>query len=267
MHKNNYKINKTSINNLNITIMREIDFVTEGYVFDNESKKLASYKLLKAHFTMSETMIKYECILGGVEKTIESDDLKVYKDEDAYTSDAPKQANARMAYRIRRLLNYNNDNSCWTYSDGESVKVDASSVALVYDATTGKLHTVDGKMYCAKREQVWKYHDLEVVREDGTIETIECIAKKIALTDEQKNVIEELRAVWKKAHEAGLELYTEYCNGRLMALNTQNIGEFHNDYLSQSEDCGEVYDITDMATEVCRGVWDRYEENSIYVNK
>lgn len=245
--------------------MNEIRIIKDGYVFNKETQVLEYFKLLEAHFTLNDPVITYVCMLGGNKTQIHTDNLKVYIDENEYMK-GNHITGFSITYEIRNVLNSTNGYA-WTYSNGESRHVCVNDVPLIYDAETLSVRVADGTKYFSTQKQVWKYHDLVVKHEDGREETIECLASKMALTDEQKSLLDELRDVMKRVQDSGLDVYSEPSDNRLMAINLKNVALYSVDYMNNDEDGDVYYDATDMSVEVCRGVWDRYEEYSILVKK
>lgn len=246
--------------------IRQVNFITNGYVFNKESQMLESFKLIKARFNLKDDNVHYTAVVGGENVEFCDDNLKVYQNEEEYKN-GKHLAGIGKDYQVQRLLNYDDYGMCWAYDNGDAVQVCAEDIELLYIAESDEIVTADGKMYFANKATVWKYHDLVVKREDGSIETIECIYNKMKMTETQMVIIERLRKVWQEARDNGIELYTHACDCKLMAINTQNKCIYGTDYLTRSEDGDTYYDVTDMAVEVCRGIWDKYDDYSVLVEK
>jgi hypothetical protein len=258
----------TIINNQKTTIMsiRKISFVNYGYVFNKESQMLESFKLIEARFNLKDNNVHYTAVVGGENVEFCDDNLKVYQNEEEYKN-GKHLSGVSKDYHIQRLLNYDDYGMCWTYDNGDAVQVSAEDIPLLYIVKGNEIVTDDGKRFFGNKATVWKYNDLVVKREDGSIETIECIYNKMKMTDTQMAIIEKLRKVWQEARDNGIELYTHACDCKLMAINTQNKCIYGTEYFTNSEDGDTYYDVTDMAVEVCRGIWDKYEEYSVLVEK
>lgn len=246
--------------------IRKISFVDYGYVFNKESQMLESFKLIEARFNLKDNNVHYTAVVGGENVEFCDDNLKIYQNEEEYKNDK-HLSGVNKDYYIQRLLNYDDYGMCWTYNNGDAVQVSAEDIPLLYIVESNKIVTDDGKRYFGNKATVWKYNDLVVKREDGSIETIECIYSKMKMTDTQMAIIVKLRNMWQEARDNGIELYTHACECKLMAINTQNKCIYGTDYLTHSEDGNTYYDVTDMAVEVCRGIWDKYDDYSVLVEK
>ena len=60
-----------------------------GYMFNTVSKQLEKYEFISCKFNFLKNEVQYKCRLGGVEKIIEDNNLKVYASESDYKKGSP----------------------------------------------------------------------------------------------------------------------------------------------------------------------------------
>lgn len=211
-----------------------------GYIFNEDTKKLESYEFISATFTLcpSEEIV-YVCKVGGVERNINTMSIDVYENEDMYRRGVMMD-DTRHYVNDDVLPTGNTECYTWLYVNGEAKRVEAEDIAIRF--ADGQMST-EVKCY-ASRDEVYKYHDLVVVEADGTERVSKCIANLMALTEEQEAIVSQLRELLRQAHESGLRLEFGIEESALSVYNASEV-ELYSVYYSEGEDNGWT-DVTDL---------------------
>lgn len=227
-----------------------------GYVFNTVSKQLEKYEFISCKFNFLKNEVQYKCRLGGVEKIIEDNNLKVYASESDYKKDSPlggsdwffKDAMNR-AYGF--APQWNDDKPyAWEYKNGDAVWVDISDITFSTDDTWGVGKDESRQVY-ESHSRVFHYHDLVVKEGDGSITVRKSPASRLSINDEQKALIEELQSVLQKITSADVKLMYNESNIKLYAVPMGGIKDI------KTWDDGEEgnIQIQDMIMEIkCEGI-------------
>lgn len=208
--------------------MRNVLLATaNGYVWDNESQKLATYQLMWAEFNPNakdKVKIKYHAMVGGEEKDLEVDyvnNLKVYANEsDFKRGEIIPFEHLYMSDKILPFVDISDGNGhcTWVFEDGKAKRKNISHITMRFD---GELKTTTP---CYKQEaDVYKHNDIEVKEIDGSIRVVECLAKKMQFTDEQKGMINQMKNLAKQMQDSGLKLFWDYNNESVVAVNVRRV--------------------------------------------
>ena len=227
---------------------------SNGYLFVDG--KLRAYEFKSAIVNFSNGEVTYTCVLGGEEKTFTTEDCpNVYKDEDAFKAgDFITGHHYTWAEAIRGAFFYvrdsvNDSGECTMYAvkDNEVIAVPAPMDGFVYNGRTS--HPASGTLY-ETREDALLHCDLIVVDEKGQETITLSPAKRVALTDEQKEAVEALETALKRLNEVGVTLAMDTDSETLYVYSNKDIK-------SRDWDCcrGEAitqygYGINDLMTEV-----------------
>jgi hypothetical protein len=215
--------------------MKHIVTAKEGFYFNEETKKLESYELVKVEFTLAEdSPTYYHCKMGGVDKVIKTDHLVLFENEVAFEcGNFIRSTEAVHLPSIGRALPWNNGLT-WAFVDGMAKQVDATTIGLTYEDYT--VRVTSGEKYYSCKSEVYKWHDYVVKEADGSERTVVSPATLIGLTDEHKKLVSEWEALSKKMLEAGLEFL--YCteSGRIMVFHRNKDADIEVDYTDLSED-------------------------------
>lgn len=94
----------------------------------------------------------------------------------------------------------------WVMADGEPEKRYIDAKHLVFDANTRKLISgidLPAEFY-SSREECIKWNDITVVEEDGSKHVQKSLLRSLIISDKQRAIIDELKAVFDKAKDAGI---------------------------------------------------------------
>jgi hypothetical protein len=229
--------------------MKHIVTAKEGFYFNEETKKLESYELVKVEFTLAEdSPTYYHCKLGGVDKIIETDHLVLFENEVAFEcGNFIRSTEARYLPAIGRALPWNNGLT-WAFVDGMAKQVDATTIGLTYEDYT--VRVTSGEKYYSCKSEVYKWHDYVVKEANGSERTVVSPATLIGLTDEHKKLVSEWEGLAKKMVEAGLEFL--YCaeSGLIKVFHRNKNADIEVDYTDLSMDgftsCHDVAYRTDV---------------------
>ena len=203
----------------------------DGFIYNEETKRLESYQFIKAEFTLGSDVVTYYCKLGGQETRFCDSNLQVYASERDYEIGKVRPVFHVYDYNLAHV-GIMSDKTAWMYEDGHAVKRCVDDVVLTY--TRGEL-TSATKMYMS-REDVFKYNDYKVLDADGKEHVVTCIATRMRMTEEQQEILERLRKVIKEAEEHGIRICYDYNHEQINAYNVQNTTDVYAGYLPEMED-------------------------------
>lgn len=216
--------------------MKNIVTAKEGFYFNEETKKLESYELVKAEFTLAEdTPVRYFCKLGGVNKVIETDHLFLFANEAAFKCGNHIDSQDVTRCGVNRVLPFNtNTGKTWAFVDGAAKQIDATTIGLTFDGF--RVSVTSGEEYYHSKSEVYMWHDYVVKDADGSERTVVAPANIIALTDEHKKLVDEWESLYDKMKEAGLRLLfdTETCELKIYHSNKN--ADIQIDYCNLDED-------------------------------
>lgn len=230
--------------------MKQIVKANDGYLFNETSKKLEKYELIKIEFTPDDdTPTRYFCKLGGIETMIETDNLLLFNDEDMFKRGlfVPSK-DAIDKYQLCRILPVHDAGLTWAFEDGMAVEVDAKTIGLTYQ--DNKTFISSGRKYYASKDEIFKYNDYIVKEADGTERVVVSPATKMALTDEHKSLLDKFNALVDEMRKADLTFVYDEPYGRIKVANLANVKSFDIDY-SDGTDGRIVVDDFLVNTAIC----------------
>lgn len=134
-------------------------------------------------------------------------------------------------------------NSGWVFENGLCVRKEHFLIDSVICDEKRNTAIYNGKLFSTKEECI-AYNQIDVVKNDGTIETsgMSGYMKKLTTyTDEQKQVIDTIRECFKKCEELNVQFVIGY--NSLSFINTKDFGSFKiTDMDWGEEDCYELFD-------------------------
>lgn len=225
---------------------------TNGYMFVNG--KLMAYEFKSAIVNFSNGEVEYTCILGGEQKTIKTTEfLDVYKDEDSFKAgDYINGKNLTWADAICGAFFYmgssiNDSGECTMYvvRNNEVISAPAPTDGFVYKGCRTS-HPAKGEFY-QTREEALLHCDLIVVDEKGVETTTLSPAKRVALTDEQKEAVKALEMAFKRVEALGVGIVCDNCNDFLYAYNDKDVKCKEYGW-SSGDICEHGYRINDLMT-------------------
>jgi hypothetical protein len=135
----------------------------------------------------------------------------------------------------------------WCFENGEPVAVPLVINTVIDD---GKPRIADGHLpdkFWKSRDEAFSYNEYKVVDEDGEEFIEQGVNKRLALTDEQQKIVNELDAVFQKALDAGIHFIwdRDYCDF-VEAYNGEHVYEFG--YETESHEGGELFEARNVVT-------------------
>lgn len=210
--------------------MKQIVKASEGYLFNETSKKLEKYELIKIEFTLDDnTPTRYFCKLGGIETMIETDNLLLFNDEDMFKRGlfAPSK-DAIDKYQLNRILPTHGVGLTWAFEDGMAIEVDAKTIGLTYQDY--KTFISSGRKYYASKDEVFQYNDYIVKESDGTERVVVSPATKMALSDAQNELVDKFNALVVEMRQAHLDFIYDSSYGKVKVVNLTHAKSMNVDY-------------------------------------
>lgn len=200
----------------------------DGYVFNSNNGQLEKYEFISCKFNFKGS-VQYKCKLGGVETTIEDEDLKVYENESVYKENVPLPPSnfdfddvMNRSYKFHPKWNSDGMPYAWEYKNGDAVLVDISGITFTAIGD-GSIKKDGNNQIYESHSQVFDFHDLVIKAEDGSIKVRKSPASKLAFNDEQKALMEELHIVFQKLAAANVEILYNDDDAKLYAVPMDNI--------------------------------------------
>lgn len=196
-----------------------------GYYFNEESNKLESFEIKRVIFTLKEdSLVKYECKLGGVDTTLESVALPIYATKEHFETDIKIELQTpRRCASISRIIP--KDGKVWGFKNGQAYSVLSHDIELC--ATMGEdgvltYSSLNGEEYYNSREDVFQNNDYIIKNADGTEQLVKCTASKMTFSEHQLAIIKELEEVLAKCKESKINFIVDTYNEDLVAYNSAN---------------------------------------------
>jgi hypothetical protein len=222
-----------------------------GYVFNSNNGQLEMYEFISCKFNFKGS-VQYKCKLGGVETTIEDEDLKVYENESVYKENIPLPPSnfnfddaMNRSYKFHPKWNSDEIPYAWEYKNGNAVQVDISGITFT-DIGEWAFEKDENYQIYKSHSQVFDFHDLVIKEEDGSIKVRKSPASKLKFNNEQMVLIEELQLILQKLDAANVKILFDEDRAKLHAMSMVNIQNVEN-----WEDFDDSYtQIKDMVTEI-----------------
>lgn len=221
-----------------------------GYMFNQKSGKLESYELIGVKFRDNQDECVYTFILGGVEKTLSTNKIYLYENEEDFKRQKQMPEINLENWEINRYIRGYHSGFVYRFN-GQAEKIHVEDIELYYNAKSNSVSVVDGTEYYESMEDCYLWNDIVVVEEDGTERVVEALATKVQLTDKQTEIVKQLTANLKALHKLGVEFAYDSESGFLKCLNVNNIhyeGVRYSGDFDEDED--ESTDITKCATTI-----------------
>ena len=221
-----------------------------GYLFNEKSKKLEAYELIKAEFCLNpETPTRYFCKLGGVETAVDSLNLRVYEslaDFERGNSFPPRDPFLYRVTFFQIFPTMKGIDRVWAFRDGDACCIDISDISLTFDISDYGVRTTSGEKFYETRQDVYKYNDYIVKDADGNERTIVSPSTKLQLTDKQKELVESFKSIVEDMGKENLHLIYDTEYSILRVLNKTNIRDWCFDY---NDSCDEYINVRDLAVD------------------
>lgn len=229
-----------------------IHYLTSGYVYEGGQLVHAEVSsvvidLKNGHFTTT---------LATKDKKsfTKEDEFQMYRSPEDFYKNIPQEATPFSSYDLLFKSAPNNGNykpskivedgkefiylAAWVLEDGEPIKFPLKIHGITWEYNGDRGWKFLGKnlpkKYWFSREDVIRNSEHKIVDEDGEVFVERGINLRLALTDEQKKILEELEAVFKKAKDAGIGfLFDRESCGYLEVYNANEVDEI--EYYSKQE--------------------------------
>lgn len=216
--------------------MKQIVKASEGYLFNETSKKLEKYELIKIEYTLDDdTPTRYFCKLGGVATMIEDNRLPLFHNEDEFKrGNSIPSKDAIDKYQLHRILPTHGSGLTWAFEDGMAIEVDAKTIGLTYQ--DDKTFISSGRRYYSNKEEVFMYNDYIVKEADGTERVVVSPATKMALSDEHKLLVDKFNALVVEMRQAHLDFIYDSSYGKVKVVNLTHAKSMNVDYYDADYD-------------------------------
>lgn len=216
--------------------MKQIVKASEGYLFNETSKKLEKYELIKIEYTLDDdTPTRYFCKLGGVATMIEDNRLPLFHNEDEFKrGNSIPSRDAIDKYQLHRILPTHGAGLTWAFENGMAIEVDAKTIGLTYQ--DDKTFISSGRRYYGNKEEVFMYNDYIVKEADGTERVVVSPATKMALSDEHKLLVDKFNALVVEMRQAHLDFIYDSSYGKVKVVNLTHAKSMGVDYYDHDYD-------------------------------
>lgn len=92
----------------------------------------------------------------------------------------------------------------WAMVDGEPKKVYIKAKRIIFNSAHEATNIELPDEFYSTREECIKWNDINIVEADGTKRVQKSVHRSLIITDEQRAIIDELKAVFEKAKDAGI---------------------------------------------------------------
>lgn len=217
---------------------------SKGFIFRNG--KLMAYEFISALVDYESGQVKYTCKLGGEETSFTTGECPiVYKDEESYeASNGNTGKEIRWIDAVSRVFSgpirgeYQASGCCplWVIESNEPAQKDAPLSGYLYTEGGWRLDVThaDKGLYFRDRETALLHCDLIVVDENGVETKRPSAASLMKLTDEQMEVVMEVKKALDRAKEMGVQIILDTGCCETYAFSMNHIKKFEVDY----DSCG-----------------------------
>lgn len=212
-------------------MVTELNYLKSGYVFNKSTNKLEEFVAKKIKFDFDKGNVIYEVEMQGKIRTIYSNETPVYADVNEFEG-KPNKGAWRLCYI---------NNACWhSYGvcstvgwfikDGKPTMLSLADEYIIYDVDAEKFvkNHMYGKVFATDQEAI-DMNEIIVVDRDGNETIHKGIGKRIQPTEEQLQVLEELKNVLSKAKDCNLRLFTN-CDNDIFAVNWNELDDCYGTY-------------------------------------
>lgn len=207
-------------------MVSELKFLKSGYVFNKSTNKLEEFVAKKIKFDFDKGNVIYEVEMQGKKRTIYSNETRVYADVNEF-EDKPNKNAWKTSYSTMACY-YSYGIRCyegWFIRDGRPTMLYLIGEYITYNVETESYEKnhMYGKVFETKQEAI-DMNEVVVVDKDGNETIHKGIGKRIQPTEEQLQVLEELKNVLSKAKNCNLRLFT-YDDGEICAANWSELND------------------------------------------
>ena len=185
-----------------------------GYLFNNESKKLEYFQFEKAEFSFHNGEVKYFGKLAGVDVVL--DDVLLYESEERFKQGQDftnKETINEGEYQMRKMA--------WVFRNGKAIPTPHDEK---YVATRRYLvELANGERAYKSAEEAYDFNDIVVKESDGTERVVECAASKCKLTETQELYLTQLASLIEGMEKENLGFIYDERDGDVKVINKTRI--------------------------------------------
>lgn len=208
-----------------------LNYLKSGYVFNKSTNKLEEFVAKKIKFDFDKGNVIYEVEMQGKIRTIYSNETPVYADVNEFEGKPNKNAWKSCYINDACWRSYGVFQSVgWFIKDGKPTMLSLADEYIIYDVDADEFvkNHMYGKVFATEQEAI-DMNEIIVVDRDGNETIHKGIGKLIQPTEEQLQVLEELKNVLSKANDCNLRLFTNYDNG-IFAINWNELDDEYATY-------------------------------------
>lgn len=231
--------------------------INNGYVLNKKSQCLESLTIKKITANFTKETVVYECLLGGVDTIISDNNLQVYQTESHFERGRACEPSSLSNFHYLFYRVYGNEAHyvddvpmAWVFKDGQAEFIPIPEMTFTIHLTDSHVSSVASDVdmeFYHSREQVYKYNDYQVKEDNGDVVLHKSMATLLALNDEQKKLVDDLRENIKKLVNSGARLFFDQDDWHLRVVSGVNV-----DKIEQWGDCNDDYvSIQDFTIDVC----------------
>lgn len=185
-----------------------------GYLFNNESRKLEYFQFEKAEFSFHNGEVKYFGKLAGVDVVL--DDVLLYESEERFKQGQDytnKESISDGEYRLRKMA--------WVFRNGKAIPTPQDEK---YVATKRyQIALANGERTYESSEEAYDFNDIVVKESDGTERVVACAASKCKLTDIQNLYLKQLEDLVAGMEKENLGFIYDERDGKVKVINKTRI--------------------------------------------
>ncbi len=229
-----------------------IHYLTSGYVY--EGGQLVHAKVSSVVIDLKNGHMVTTLTTKEKESFTKEDEFQMYRSPEDFYKSIPQEASPLSAYDLvfqshpnngfyspNKIVEDGKEYIClpvWVLEDGEPIKFPLSIHTTTWEHDGDRGWKFSDKnlpeKYWFSREDAIRNNEHKIVDNDGEVFVERGVNLRLALTDEQKKILEELEAVFKKAEDAGIGfLFDRECSGNLEVYNANEVADI--EYCSKQE--------------------------------
>ena len=135
----------------------------------------------------------------------------------------------------------------WMFENGEAVETPIVVNSIVYE-DGGKWHLSDGRLpekFWESRKDAYAFNEYKITDGDGEVFTEEGYMKRLMLTPEQWEIVNQMRDLYKKAVDAHIKFLWDRDNGdSVKAINFANVSNYG--YDTGAVDNGDLVSVNEI---------------------
>ena len=185
-----------------------------GYLFNNESKKLEYFQFEKAEFSFHNGEVKYFGKLAGVDVVL--DDVLLYESEERFKQGQDfthKETINDGEYQMRKIA--------WVFRNGKAIPTPHDEK---YVATRRYMvELANGERAYESAEEAYDFNNIVVKEADGTERVVECAYSKCKLTETQESLLTQLEDLVASMEKENLSFIYDERDGKVKVINKTRI--------------------------------------------